>query len=68
MKKVLCALLLAGVIMACQQNQSTNDAEQVSPESFVRIDGQNLVRPTGRILSVQTGANSSSKEPIWEIG
>ena len=53
MKKVLCAWLLAGVIMACQQNQPTNDAKQMSPESFVRIDGQNLVRPDGSKLFIK---------------
>ena len=47
MKKILCALLLAGAMISC------NTAEKgPAPEDFVRIEGQNLIKPDGSRLFI----------------
>ena len=47
MKKILCALLLAGAMISC------NTAEKgPAPEDFVRIEGQNLIEPDGSRLFI----------------
>lgn len=47
MKKILCALLLAGAMISCNTEE-----KGPAPEDFVRIEGQNLIKPDGSRLFI----------------
>lgn len=47
MRNIIYALLIIGCLVACQQQTQQESAITPAPESFIRIDGQNLILPNG---------------------
>lgn len=47
MRNIIYALLIMGCLMACRQQTQQEPAVALAPESFIRVDGQNLVLPNG---------------------
>lgn len=53
MNKILgCVCLAAGMLVSCQTGPK-EQAEQLSPECFVRVSGQNLIQPDGSKLFIK---------------
>ena len=44
---IIYALLIIGCLVACQQQTQQEPTITPAPESFIRIDGQNLILPNG---------------------
>lgn len=53
MKKIIYVLAFAGLFASCQQKQVEQRETLLSPESFVRIDGQDLIQPDGSKLFIK---------------
>ena len=47
MRNIIYALLIIGCLVACQQQTQQEQAVTPAPESFIRVDGQNLILPNG---------------------
>ena len=50
MKRIVFVCLLVGLITSCQQSGTK---QSVSPEAFVRVEGANLITPTGEKLFIK---------------